>query len=96
MLHGYPFSLDVAALYTSVPPQEAIATVTNKTSKETIAQVVHHKHCKNAPKSTSHCQPLYLLKLLVIESKTSVRKDRMQYHKDVLSRYVVVLKLVFC
>ena len=28
--HGYPFSLDVAALYTSVPPQEAIATVTRR------------------------------------------------------------------
>ena len=28
--NGYPFSLDVAALYTSVPPQEAIKTVTQR------------------------------------------------------------------
>ena len=57
---------------------------------------VHHKRCKNTAKSTSHRQPLYLLKLLIIESKVSVRKDRLQYHTDVLSRYVAVLKLVFC
>ena len=28
--NGYPFSLDVAALYTSVPPQEVIKTVTQR------------------------------------------------------------------
>ena len=79
--------------------------IVNITSKETNAQfscnchsfeVVHHKRCKKAAKSTSDRQPLYLLKLLVIESKASHRKNRRQYQTDMLSLYVVVMKLLFC
>ena len=82
-----------------------VENIVNITGKETSAQVgcklsffrgrPSKMCCKNAVKSTSHRQLFYLLKLLVIESKAPVRKDRLQYHTDMLSRYVVVLKLVF-